>query len=89
MLAVGAVLFNIPSTRAYAQTVPLLYSHLAAPRGGGDDLQTFELGATRLAWELPLERGITLAWQGQCSVIAIAPDANLARQLAEFALGGQ
>jgi hypothetical protein len=72
---------------AYATTVPLLYRSLGALRGR-DDLITQDLAPGRLAWEMPLERGIALAWQGQFSVIAIAPEADLARQLAEFAIAG-
>jgi hypothetical protein len=67
--------------------VPMLYGTLGAQRGR-DDLQTYDLAPGRLAWEMPLERGIALAWQGQFSVIAIAPEADLARQLVEFAIAG-
>jgi hypothetical protein len=73
--------------QAYASTVPMLYGTLGAQRGR-DDLQTYDLAPGRLAWEMPLERGIALAWQGQFSVIAIAPEADLARQLVEFAIAG-
>jgi hypothetical protein len=73
--------------QAYATTVPMLYASLAAQRPG--DLATYDLAPGRLAWEMPLERGIALAWQGQFSAIAIAPEADLARQLAEFAIAGE
>jgi hypothetical protein len=38
---------------------------------------------------MPGERAIALQWRGQFSAIAIAPDVDLARQLAEYALAAQ
>ena len=74
--------------QTYATIVPMLYRGLAAQAGRGDDVLTYELGPGRLAWDMPLERAIALAWTRQSSVIAIAPDLDLARQLAEFAIAG-
>ncbi|HEY7064385.1 MAG TPA: hypothetical protein VII06_23105 [Chloroflexota bacterium] len=72
--------------QAYATTVPLLYQGLAARGGRADGATCYELGPGRLAWDMPLERAIALAWTRQFP--AIAPDVDLARQLADFALSG-
>jgi hypothetical protein len=74
--------------QAYAATVPLRYADPVRYAGRTDQLASHRLGAARLAWEMPGERAIALAWTRQYSVIAIAPEFDLARQLAEYAVAG-
>ncbi len=71
----------------YARTVPLRYSDPERYAGREDLLVRQELGPRSLAWEMPGERAIALRWDGQFSAIAIAPDLELARRLAELGIG--
>jgi len=71
---------------AYAATVLLRFSDPVRYAGRTDQLVHYDLGAGRQAWEMPGERAIALSWDGPFSVIAVAPELDLARQLAAFAL---
>jgi hypothetical protein len=65
------------------------FADLQRYAGRTDQLVRTDPGPGRIVWEMPGERAIALQWTRQFSAIAIAPDTDLARQLAEYALAGQ
>src|SRR5579884_359280 len=71
---------------AYAATVLLRFGDPERYAGRTDQLVHHDLGAGRRAWEMPGERAIALSWDELFSVIAIAPELDLAQHLAAFAL---
>ena len=73
---------------AYADSVTARYSDPVRYAGRTDQLTRTDAGPDRVAWEMPGERAIALQRNGQFSAIAIAPNAALARQMAELALSG-
>jgi hypothetical protein len=75
--------------QAYADSVGLRFADPQRYAGRTDQLMRTDLGPGRIVWEMPGERAIALQRTGQFSAIAIAPDTDLARQLAEYAMAGQ
>jgi hypothetical protein len=73
---------------AYADTVPLRFGDPQRYAGRTHLLESYAPRPGRLSWLMPDERAIALAWAGLFSAIAIAPELDVAQELAERALAG-
>ncbi len=72
--------------QAYADSVAARYADPVRYAGRTDQLSRHDEGPGQVVWEMPGEQAIALQWSGQFSAIAIAPSADLARQMAAAGL---